>query len=126
MLKVPSSLIRGFNVELFNFEVQGELVINSVNPFRDTTPAFKELGGYGQVAYGIWTSAGKITPFIRAGFSDPNDKLELEIGELRIFTFGLNYKPTAGVVLKTEFHLHRFHEENRNFPMFANSLSMSF
>ena len=114
------------SVELFNFEIQGEWVLNSVSPFRDTVPKFTEMGGYGQVAYGIWTSAGKVTPFVRAGFSDPNDQLDLEIGELRIVTFGMTYKPTSGVVLKTEFHLHRFENDARNFPMFANSLSVAF
>ena len=114
------------SLELSHFEIQGEVVINSVDPFGNTVPKFREISGYGQVAYGIWTSAGKVTPFVRAGFSDPNDKLDLEIGELRIVTFGLNYKPTTGVVLKTEFHLHRFENDARNFPMFANSLSVAF
>ena len=118
----------GFDLsfELSNFEIQGEWVVNSVDPFKKITPEFKELGGYGQIAYGIWTSAGKFTPFVRAGFSDPNDEFENEIGELRIFTFGLNYKPTVGVALKTEFHLHQFDTNDRDFPMFANSLSVAF
>ena len=117
------------NAEAFNFQIQGELVINSVKPLagRDASfRKFKERGGYGQLSYGIWTRAGKITPFVRADFFDPHDQIDLELGELNIYTFGVNYKPRAGVVLKAEYHRHDFEEDGRDFPMFASSLSVSF
>ena len=96
--------------------------------------AFIESAGYAQLFYIIDVGKTTYTPFFRYDTSDPNDKIDHELGELTIQTYGLNIRPIPNVTIKLEYHLHTFfththHKSNealRDFKMLATSISIAF
>jgi len=90
--------------------------------------SFVESGYYVQGAYRFdFKKVGVISPFVRFDGFDPNDKLDGEIGELDISTYGINYKPISRVVFKAEYHFHTFPEaSDRDFNMFTGSVTVAF